>query len=334
MVETSMKVLNYPYTSENIFTNVLSNYKFYAPKQIDDANRPFVFPPNIGKGLFENYTDFVSSTPSILCMKKDEYIVNVRFVNYTIDGNGNYVNKENIITHNVIAVLDSNGFILQEFLLDYEREMDGHYIGLEDVRLLLIEDANKRAVIRYSANRGLGNGEKMCVEIGEISLDDKKTVNSMLLESPENRAIEKNWCLFADANTNDIRIVYSWSPLIIGVVKKESANFVETHRFTNVPSCMRNLRGSSNGIIIGDEIWFLAHTVNYEERRYYYHIWVVLDASTYEVRKCSPFFTFEGEKVEYTLGFVYDESANEFIVGYSVLDKTTHCIRIANPFDF
>ena len=93
---------------------------------------------------------------------------------------------------------------------------------------------------------------------------------------------------------------------------------------------MRNLRGSTNGIFIPsiNEIWFLAHSVNYEDRRYYYHTWVMLDALTYECKRCSPFFTFEGEKVEYTLGFVYVEESDEFIVGYSVLDKTTQFLKI------
>ena len=93
---------------------------------------------------------------------------------------------------------------------------------------------------------------------------------------------------------------------------------------------MRNLRGSTNGIFISssNEIWFLAHSVNYEDRRYYYHTLVILDAATYECKRCSPFFTFEGEKVEYTLGLAYVEESDEFIVGYSVLDRTTQFLKI------
>jgi hypothetical protein len=82
-------------------------------------------------------------------------------------------------------------------------------------------------------------------------------------------------------------------------------------------------RGSTNGIRVGDEIWFLCHAVSYEERRYYYHMFVIIDAATNKVKKYTPYFTFEKEKVEYTLGFSYFESTNEILIGYSVYDKST-----------
>jgi tetratricopeptide (TPR) repeat protein len=399
LIETSMKVLNYAYTPGHIFNNVFSNYKFYAPKLASIAETiHFHDPPirfaNIGKSLFDT-TDFVSSTPSILRTADHSYVVNVRFVNYRIDGAGNYVNHEHIITHNVIAVFNANWELQQEFLLEYDRSLDGRYVGLEDVRLFYDDDGgyNKNGTIRYVANRGIDDGAAMRVEIGEISLLEKKTEHSRIVESPENRTIEKNWTMFMDPRTREIKYVYSWFPLIIGTIadhpkktefienadhpektefienvdhpkktefienvdhpektefienadhpKKtefienadhpKKTELIETHRFSDkVPSCMRNLRGSTNGIFIPstNEIWFLAHSVNYEDRRYYYHTWVILDAATYECKRCSPFFTFEGEKVEYTLGLAYGEESDEFIVGYSVLDRTTQFLKI------
>jgi len=72
---------------------------------------------------------------------------------------------------------------------------------------------------------------------------------------------------------------------------------------------------------VGDEIWFICHVVSYENRRLYYHIMVVLDINTFQVLRYTPFFTFGGECVEYTLGFVKVE--NEFIIGYSSMDRST-----------
>jgi hypothetical protein len=115
--------------------------------------------------------------------------------------------------------------------------------------------------------------------------------------------------------------VYTWWPLVIGDLSNQS--FVETHRYASAPSCLKHVRGSTNGVLIDDEIWFLCHTVSYENRRYYYHLWVILDSGNYGVKRLSPFFTFEGEKVEYALGLMYEKDTDELIVGYSVLDKTT-----------
>jgi hypothetical protein len=64
------------------------------------------------------------------------------------------------------------------------------------------------------------------------------------------------------------------------------------------------MRGSTNGVVIDDEIWFICHLVSYEDRRYYYHIMVVLDKNSYRLKSYTPLWTFEKQKVEYTLGMV------------------------------
>jgi hypothetical protein len=83
---------------------------------------------------------------------------------------------------------------------------------------------------------------------------------------------------------------------------------------------MKNLADGSN------EVWFICHLVSYEDRRYYYHIFVVLDALTYQVKRYSRLFTFEGEKVEYTLGFV--SLGEDLLIGYSILDRETKHILV------
>jgi hypothetical protein len=63
--------------------------------------------------------------------------------------------------------------------------------------------------------------------------------------------------------------------------------------------------------------------VSYEDRRYYYHLFVVLDGDTLQFKRHTPLFTFHKEKVEYSLGFMYLKETNRFLIGYSVLDKET-----------
>jgi hypothetical protein len=54
----------------------------------------------------------------------------------------------------------------------------------------------------------------------------------------------------------------------------------------------------------------------------------VLDIQTFQVKKYSPFFTFEGKSVEYCLGLLYFSERNEFMMGYSVFDRETKYVMV------
>jgi hypothetical protein len=94
------------------------------------------------------------------------------------------------------------------------------------------------------------------------------------------------------------------------------------------PRSFKHLRGSTNGVRIGNEIWFLCHTVSYEDRRYYYQMFVVVDAETYIPKKHTPLFTFEKKKVEYSLGFVYLKDLDVLLIGYSLMDSETKYMTV------
>ena len=49
----------------------------------------------------------------------------------------------------------------------------------------------------------------------------------------------------------------------------------------------------------------------------------MLDATTFQVRRYTRLFTFEQQPVEYALGFLYEPSTDEFLLGYSVMDRRT-----------
>lgn len=328
MPHLNMKVLCYPHLPEDINRNIMTNYKFYCPR-LKDYALPFeqhaLLTATDSLGLATDDGIFVKSTPSII-LRGNHLIVNVRYVNYKIDDQGNYVNQENITTKNAIATLDISKpiwKIVDEFELVYDTSQDGHYIGLEDIRLFLEGDT-----LLYNANRGLKTGE-MTVENGQIALESKSTKNSLW---PKGKcALEKNWVLCGDN-----RVIYHWNPEItIGtIVPTQSATF---HQFTEskrnpAPAFFKSLRGSTNGVVIKDELWFICHSVSYEDRRNYYHIVVVLDRETLALRRYTPFFTFEGEKVEYTLGFVYLEKTDQVLIGYSLYDKCAKYISVSREY--
>jgi glycosyltransferase involved in cell wall biosynthesis len=334
-----MKVLECPHAEQNIKRNVLSNYKFYAKKLIDVRD---FFPDmgitmlrDVGKSLIDMDGEFVPSTPSLTMMGPGELAVNVRFVNYRINERGGYDNKDHITTKNVVAVINTDTWTKtrEDAFLVYNSTLDNLYVGLEDVRLFYCKNQ-----LLYNCNRGLG-AHHLAVEHGRVKMDDTPPVSGIIRMAGQ-REVEKNWVLFEDAEGN-MKCVYNWNNLVIGDIVDKSDpldsddeceyqpdyEFVKTHEIST-PLLFKHFRGSTNGLRIGGEIWFICHVVSYEDRRYYYHVFITLDAETYEVKRYTPLFTFEGEKVEYTLGFVYRREGNQFLIGYSKMDSSTHYIAV------
>lgn len=387
MTRICTKVLNCKNSEWNIVRNVMSNYKFYSKKLADYATefpeklRGVLL--DVGRELVAGEQDaehFVASTPSLVLVGGNELAVNVRYVNYRINDRGGYDNQDNITTKNVIARIDLDTYerISEDFMW-YNAELDNLYVGLEDVRLFYSEHQNR---LLYNANRGLGS-HNIKVETGQaitrqesrdnLSVEGESFNPSAHSPSKENHSIpplrncpistsglvtmegqkdvEKNWVLFEDADGN-LKMVYSWHDLVIGDCTPNPDGdggfiFAKTHKI-KTPPIFKYFRGSTNGILIGDEIWFICHVVSYEDRRYYYHSILTMDAKTYEVRRFTPLFTFEGDKVEYTLGFVYREDEPQknsfengttqykfadnpdgvFWIGYSKMDSSTHYMAI------
>ena len=336
ITKSCMKVLAHPMADESICRNVLSNYKFYVKslKEMENpipANNLQVL-QNIGKSVNIDRNIYLSSTPS-LCSEQGKIVVNVRYVSYRIDDQGKYSYGDNILTKNVLAKIDistPNWLRLSENELDYNKCYDGLYVGLEDVRLFSNIDT-----LYFNANRGLGYS-KMVIETGTIK--NGGNVSSNLVYTENQQEVEKNWVMFKNGD-REMKTIYGWYPLKIGNViedpdKKidEKGQIVKKLKITseqNTPHFFRWVRGSTNGVRMGEEIWFICHVVSYEDRRYYYHIMVVLDAFTMQLKRYTRMFTFEKEKVEYTLGFVYMEREQQFLIGYSVMDRETKYMAIS-----
>ena len=298
----SMRVMCAKNIEDSILKNVLSNYKFYS-NQICRATT--------------EQNDFVQdgirvSTPTF-AMHGGKMVTIRRHVNYYIDENGGYVNKEHIITKNMVSYMDNT------FELGYNRDFDCRYVGLEDMRLL-----EHNGETHFTANRGLSDGT-MAVEYGTIDYDNRCVKSSFLVKTDGYSNIEKNWVLYAGSD-NRLRVIYKWSPMTSYEIGHANT-LINKVEIGGVPRFFELLRGSTNGIRVGDETWFIAHAVSYEERRYYYHILVALDTKTNQVKRWSKFFTFAGEKVEYALGFLRT-SDDGFLIGYSTMDKTSDVRKV------
>jgi glycosyltransferase involved in cell wall biosynthesis len=334
-----MKVLSDCDLDDVIGKNVLSNYKFYSSaitdNSIDISEYNIQVLSSIGETFDFFKPEFYSSTPSITFGKThNELLVCVRFVNYHISETGHYINQKNIITKNVIASIDISKpkwNKTRETILRYDYSIDDYYIGLEDVRILRFESTDHIVSYKYNCNR-CNQYNQIKVENGDINILDHETTtsNNCFLSKHDERDCEKNWCLFEHCGKE--KCLYTWYPLVIGDITNKT--FINTHVFENVPGFFKYVRGSCNGVIIGEELWFLCHVVSYENCRYYYHIIVVLDKNELTLKKYTNLFTFEKQKVEYSLGFIFFKTQQKFLLGYSVLDKQTKfCYVSKHVFD-
>jgi tetratricopeptide (TPR) repeat protein len=293
----SMRVMTAKNIEDSILKNVMSNYKFYCAPLFSHNNTTTL--PGLDG-------DFNTSTPS-LCIHNGKTVTNHRHVNYYIDGQGGYVNKEHITTKNMMT------YCGETFELGYNLEFDCRYVGLEDMRLF--EHAGET---HFTANRGLKDGS-MVVEYGTIDYTNRCVKSSFLVKTDGCSNIEKNWVLFANPEDR-LCVVYNWWPLTTYAIGH--AGMLIDKKEIAVPRFFEFLRGSTNGVRVGNETWFIAHAVSYEDRRYYYHILIAIDLTENKITRWSRFFTLEGEKVEYVLGFI-PINDDVFTIGYSTMDKTS-----------
>ena len=343
-------VLNFPSLPSTHYQNILSNCKYYA-LDIHTKHNPYWHNmdilSDIGKTIVMDHKyEFHPSTPTI-CLHGDQLIATVRYVNYYIDTNGRYksinengklVELNNIITRNICGVFNivSNTLVLEkEFEVKYKDTYDGIYKGTEDIRLISFNNE-----LYYTGNKittqGYGENLHIHVEYGTLDIASENTSACLLTIDNKNR-IEKNWVLFNDGDKQ--KLVYKWFPLTIcslddtnhqsGDLDVCRVPVIKTH---NMPCIFKEIRGSTNGVIIDDEIWFLTHLVSYETKRYYYHIVVVLDKESLSLKKYSRAFTFEKQRIEYGLGFDYISDTDQFLVSYSTHDNSAKYICVSKTF--
>jgi tetratricopeptide (TPR) repeat protein len=335
LCQICMDVLAYPYLEMSISRNVLSNYKFYAKPIIESSVKESVIIQKLElllkseSGLQLLDKGFYSSSPSIASLSNERLAICTRYVNYRINDNGSYENKDNIETINILHIISNLDIIDKEGIVQHDVSYDNMYVGIEDMRLFSV---NGGETLRYYGNRGMPNAT-MQVEMGTIDLTTFSTTGVIHPHITNQGRCEKNWVSFFDRKTGETKTIYGWYPLTIGTISSETGNplFSKTHEIP-CPRFFQHLRGSTHGILVDDEIWFICHIVSHEDRRYYYHIFIILDADTYRLKKYSVLFTFEKSPVEYTLGFVYMEKTKSFIIGYSLMDRETKYIEISKSW--
>jgi tetratricopeptide (TPR) repeat protein len=301
-------------SDSHIYNNLFSNMKFYKdvliPSKLIDLNF------SVGVHVCDKIIKFTSSSSSIIKHSvNDQYLMNIRAVNYRIDDRGCYHDCDvHIISVNKMVVLSKDFEILNEklFYLDF---CDRRYIGVEDMKIFNDVTTNELTYIGtgYHANNQIG------IVTGKYDLlKDNLSPVVEITSSFNNNSCEKNW-VFVDY-LNSTHIIYKWFPLQICKLDNvtNSISVVETKQ--NMPRIFSHTRGSTCGFKYNNELWFVVHLVSYEEPRHYYHLLAVFNENMDLMRYSAP-FKFEGEPIEYSLGLVVEDS--RVLITYSVWDRTT-----------
>jgi tetratricopeptide (TPR) repeat protein len=311
-------------------TNVLSNYKWYCKHVEDCVEKTIFFPPQIKMSGFNN------SSPSILKVG-DEYLVNIRNVDYMLHHeNGGFFNtKESCNSINSFIRYDKN-FNIIEYKIFKEPELNQKIVnGIHDIRIYL-EDNNIKFIgtkdhehSEFLTNIGMVYGD---YDLKKETLEYKKIEphsEPYLVDKVKTNICEKNWVPFE--HNGITKFIYKWDPIQIGVLKEGEKTTLEIIDKKN--SFIYSGRGSTPGVRVNNEIWFIVHIVDYNNgpKRKYYHQLVVLDYETLELKRKSNLFNFVGNDYEYCLGMVVED--DRIIVCHNVHESSSY-IKIYNRQSF
>jgi tetratricopeptide (TPR) repeat protein len=320
---------------ENETNNVLQNMKFY--KDVLTQKSKIILDDTIISNINNENTKLTSSSSCLIPnSNNDGYKMNIRYVNYYIDGGGGYLNcDKHIITVNKYIELDKEFNKISEKWININFD-NRRYIGVEDVRIF--NDINSCELLF------IGTGYHSDNKIGIVS--GNYDIESLNLKCNENKttfnneSCEKNW-VFVDYNES-CHVIYNWYPLKICKINDETKH-LSLIEVREMPYIFTRIRGSTSGFkysknikennsnnnnnnnnisinFVESEIWFVNHLVSYESPRHYYHIISVFDSNMKLIRYSAP-FKFEGESIEYCLSIVIEDE--RVLINYSTWDRTT-----------
>lgn len=259
----------------------------------------------------------------------DKYLLIVRNINYKLDrfGNSTFLKNSNndnkTITFNKILVLNNQFNIEREYFLKTIYEQNVPYIGIEDVRFF-----NFNNKIYYMGSYYKNNKINIVSNIYNLN-DDTLNTTIITPSFPTDYTSEKNWTFFN--NNGDINVIYKWKPLYICKINYNTQKLDLIKSNNNTPTFFSKFRGSTNGIEYNNKIWFIVHYCKkLYNKNIYIHNFVVFNKQMDLIGYSNP-FNFKNCIVEYCIGMTLNIK-NNFVITYSLLDKTTELIVLSNVY--
>lgn len=291
------------YSSADIYTRVLKNII---------SKEEYSYPK------IEHY---YPTSASYLYYNNKHYL-NTRYVNYWIYPTGCYLfqdDKRQIRNKNVLSELDDQSLIpisYQEIdeKIDLPIHADCLTLGLEDIRLYEIN-----GTVKYIASTmGYSPNAKSRMIIGKYDIEKYEILDGRIIQPPNvDSWCEKNWIpiqrKLADTEETESEelFIYKWFPIEIGKVNDATGELQIIHKNPVTMPIFSKIRGST----IFQEIyegWIgVVHFSEEHSPRHYYHMLVVLDKDTFELKRFSETFCFEKLAVEFCIGFTIREYIDE-----------------------
>jgi tetratricopeptide (TPR) repeat protein len=307
-------IIHYINTRNHFMDNVWSNIQYY----VEPLTNKIYEGESIGYS-FPTIDEFHPSSSSIIPYKDNEYLMNVRYVNYTIDSKGGYHSKSSdgiVRTRNGLTVLNNKFEPIKEIQMINEDNgivYPCHIQGLEDVRIF---SYNNKTYFTAS-NMDRNEATKFRIVVGEYDSNDYKLSNILTLTPPSNSNCEKNWLFIPNqtlkipAAENKMNFIYKWHPLEVGAINDN--NTLEVHTTFNTPRIFSQFRGSSNLCEFNGRLWCVVHIVKYSSPRIYYHSLVGFNSQTMKPEVYSLPFCFKNVAIEYCLGLAINDNNATFI---------------------
>lgn len=308
-------------------------------------NHSVDFSKMITREINHNNIPLFSGTPTILPNPNNpnEYIVNLRWINYNYNDNG----SKNIIPSQWISlnsrfIVDFNfeNMSNEVFLsTDWTKESNCHAMGIEDIRVIQINHQH------YFLATGFHPTLKLpCVVSNNYDFDEntynlnKTFIVPSFYDFYNKPNVEKNWAMFYYNST--LCVVYKWYPLQIGQIDYDTCQMNILKTIPDMPDYFLDARCSTIGCIFHDEIWFVLHKSQNNKqviekhysgespnKRYsrvcfnYQHFFAVFDLNM-NLKRYSELFKFGDKMVEFCTGMIMEET--RLILSYSLLDTNSY----------
>ena len=268
-----------------------------------------------GTYTYPSIYGYEPSSSSFL-MYKGQPLLNVRYINYSLSGEGRYIIQDGqgyLRSENMLMTLDET---LTTIKTSHKLTIPTPPVetcvgihGLEDIRLY-----ESNGTLCFIATQREWSPNRMIRTI-KGTIDDGSVVsNLVILEPPTYTSCEKNWIPVNG------RFIYQWYPLQIGTVQENGTLVIDTEHTT--PPLFERVRGSTCPQKDSDgHLWFVVHYSNDTVPRNYYHMLVVLDGTTLKLRSYSQPFVFGRIGIEFCIGFrIHEEGGSRLRFWYSQHD--------------
>jgi hypothetical protein len=295
--------------------NHLSKKKVQIQLCLEPINKIILTNKIIKKINNDNVTFYTSNPCIIKCPKTNNYILNIRWINYFLNKDGICISSypKNISLNSFIELDESFNKINIQFLsetIDYKENYN--FFGLEDIRLFNYSDN-----LYYIASSFNTENETISITFNKCILNKNEYIlnKNFIIPSFYNyKRIEKNWCFLN--YKEKLCFIYEWYPLTICEIKNNSLHIIDTKKKHH--DIFKITKGSSSGFLFNNEIWFILHTT---ENNNYLHYFAIFD-NNMNLLRYSERFKLDNCKIEYCIGLIIEP--NRTILSFSSLDTNIY----------